>query len=256
MKRGVVLLAVSMSDLHYLDPYPLSDPAVLLLHGLGADSSSWTLQFAPLGAAGFRPIAPDVSGFGKSAYDGQGWNVRGAADSIADLISKLGAAAPAHVVGLSMGGVIAQQLALDSPRLVRRLVLVSTFSHLRPDTLRGWLYFTRRAVLLYTLGIRAQATLVARELFPEPAQEPIREILVEQISRADPRAYRAAMRALGTFNSSGRLHEIQSPTLVVTGERDTTVSSRNQAQLVRLIRGAVAHNPWRRSRRASGAAGI
>lgn len=232
------MLAASMSDLYFLDPFPASKAAVLLLHGLGADSSSWTLQFEPLGAAGFRPIAPDVPGFGQTVYDGQGWSVRGAAHSLAELVLKLGVA-PVHVVGLSMGGVLAQQLAIDFPHLVRRLVLVSTFSYLRPDSLRGWLYFVRRAVLLYTLGIRAQATLVARQLFPEPAQEPLREILVDQISRADPRAYRAAMRALGTYNSSKRLHEIQAPTLVVTGDRDTTVSWRNQAQLVRLIPGAV-----------------
>jgi len=231
------LFSTNVMDLHSLDPFPSADPAVLLLHGLGSESSSWILQFEPLGAAGFRPIAPDVPGFGATPYDGRGWSVRGAANSIADELSQLDAA-PAHVVGLSMGGVIAQQLALDYPQLVRRLVLVNTFSHLRPDTLRGWLYFVRRAMLVYTVGIRAQAAIVARDLFPDPAQEPIREILIDQISRADPRAYRGAMRALGTYNSSRRLYEIQAPTLVVTGERDTTISLRSQRLLVRLIPGA------------------
>jgi pimeloyl-ACP methyl ester carboxylesterase len=226
-----------MADLHYLDPYPSAEPAVVLLHGLGADSSSWILQFEPLAGAGFRPIAPDITGFGASPYDGTGWSVHEAAKRIADLLAQLNAL-PANLVGLSMGGVIAQQMALDYPRLARRLVLVSTFSYLRPDTLRGWLYFARRAILLLTRGVPAQARMVASDLFPDPAQEPIREMLIEQICRSDPRVYRTAMRALGRYNSSRRLHEIQVPTLVVTGRRDTTVSPRNQERLVRLIPGA------------------
>lgn len=219
-----------MTRLHYLDPNPDGHPPVLLLHGLGASGSSWILQFEPLIAAGFRPLAPDAPGFGSSPYEGHGWSIRRTADQVAALVREL-AAAPAHVVGISMGGVIAQQLTLDYPQLVRRLVLASTFSYLRPDSLRGWLYFARRAILVHTVGLPTQARLVARHLFPEPAQEPIRQELIRQITQADPRAYRAAMRALGLYNSSPRLGEIARPTLVITGALDTTVPVRNQRVL-------------------------
>ena len=64
-----------MTNLHYLDPNPSGSPAVLLLHGLGANGSSWTLQFDALIEAGFRPIAPDAPGFGESPYDGKGWSI-------------------------------------------------------------------------------------------------------------------------------------------------------------------------------------
>jgi pimeloyl-ACP methyl ester carboxylesterase len=67
---------MNMTKLHFLDPNPTGRPTVLLLHGLGADGSSWTLQLPPLIEAGFRPIAPDAPGFGKSPYDGKGWSVR------------------------------------------------------------------------------------------------------------------------------------------------------------------------------------
>jgi len=226
-----------MTELHYLDPGASTAPPILLLHGLGADSSSWILQFDPLIAAGFRPIAPDAPGFGKSPYEGRLWSVRRAARDTADLLASLDAA-PADVVGLSMGGTIAQQLTLDYPQLVRRLVLANTFSFLRPDSIRGWLYFIRRAVLVHTVGVRTQALVVARNLFPEPAQAPIRERLIEQITGADPRAYRAALRAMGLYNSSRRLHEIRTPTLIITGDRDTTVPIDNQQVLAALIPGA------------------
>jgi pimeloyl-ACP methyl ester carboxylesterase len=187
--------------------------------------------------AGFRPLVPDVPGFGESTYDGRGWNIRRVAAGMAALLEER-AAHPADVVGLSMGGTIAQQLALDFPRLVRRLVLVSTFAVLRPESFGGWLYFLRRLVLVSILGLPAQARFVAGRIFPGPQNQPLRELLVASIARADPRAYRAAMRSLGLFNSLRRLSRIQAPTLVVTGDRDTTVSPQRQKLLAERIPGA------------------
>ena len=140
-----------MTALNLLDPNPDGHPAVLLLHGLGANASSWKLQLPALTAAGFRPIAPDVPGFGASSYDGRGWTIHRMAAEMAGLIQELGCG-PIHVVGLSMGGIIAQQFALDTPVLTRRLILVSTFAVLLPDSLNGWLYFLQRFFLVNTLG--------------------------------------------------------------------------------------------------------
>ena len=226
-----------MTDLHFLDPNPSGHPSVLLLHGLGADSNSWTLQLPALTGAGFRPIVPDVPGFGQSSYDGLGWSIRRMATQMADLLEELGIF-PAHVVGLSMGGVIAQQFALDFPHLTRNLVLVSTFSVLRPETLSGWGYFTQRAMLVFFLGLKAQARVVAWRVFPDPKDEPLRDMFIAIISRADPRAYRRAMLSLGLFDSRRRLKEIKSPTLVVTGAQDSTVSPARQKLLVYGITGA------------------
>ncbi len=223
-----------MTTLHYLDPNPGGHPAVLLLHGLGADAASWTLQLPALTNAGFRPIAPDTPGFGGSPYDGRGWNLPRMAADMANLLEEL-QTGPAHVVGLSMGGTIAQQFALDYPHLTRRLMLISTFAVLRPDDLSGWIYFLRRIIAVNVFGLRAQAKVVAGRIFPGADQAPLREMLIETISRADPRAYRAAMRSLGLFDSRKRLAQIKAPTLVVTGANDTTVAPARQRLLVEGI---------------------
>jgi pimeloyl-ACP methyl ester carboxylesterase len=215
-----------MTTLHYLDPNPTGHPAILLLHGLGADGTSWTLQLPALTRAGFRPIATDTPGFGHSPYDGRGWSIHRMAADMAGLLEEL-QTGPAHVVGLSMGGTIAQQLALDYPHLTRKLVLVSTFAVLRPDTLSGWLYFMQRFILVNTLGLPAQARVVAQRIFPGPSYGKLREMLVETISRADPRAYRKAMASLGLFNSVKRLG--------VTGADDTTMTPARQQLLVEGI---------------------
>ncbi|HEX7541947.1 MAG TPA: alpha/beta hydrolase [Anaerolineales bacterium] len=223
-----------MTTLHYLDPSPAGHPAILLLHGLGADATSWTLQLPALTGAGFRPIATDTPGFGQSHYDGRGWSIRRMAADMASLLEEL-QTGPAHVVGLSMGGTIAQQFSLDYPHLTRKLVLVSTFAALRPDRLSGWLYFIQRFILVNTLGLPAQAKVVAQRIFPGPRNGQLREMLVQTISHADPRAYRKAMASLGLFNSVKRLGEIKASTLVVTGADDTTVTPARQRMLAEGI---------------------
>lgn len=226
-----------MCTIHYLDPQPAGAPAVLLLHGLGADGAMWSLQLEVLASAGFRPLAPDLPGFGDSSYDGRGWDFRRVAGQLRDWLEAL-RTGPVHLVGLSLGGVIAQQFALDYPHLVRKLVLVSTFSALRPTNASQWLYFLQRLFLVHVVGLEQQARLVARRVFPAPEQEALREMAAARIARADPRAYRAAMRALGMVNLHRRLHEIRAPTLVVTGEKDSTVSPEQQRTLAEGIAGA------------------
>lgn len=221
--------------MHHLDPGNPGDPGVLLLHGLGANGTSWTLQLEALKSAGYRPIAPDLPGFGASPYDGRGWNFKRVAALLADLMSRLDAA-PTHLVGLSMGGVIAQQFALDYPQHVRKLVLVSTFGVLRPANLSQWFYFLQRLLVVHAFGLERQAKIVARRVFPHPEQAELRRMAEEQIASADPRAYRAAMRALGLFDSRKRLPALAAiPTLVITGADDNTVTPARQSLLAQAI---------------------
>ncbi len=226
-----------MTTIHFLDPNPQGSPAVLLLHGLGVNSQSWMMQFDALSEAGMRPLAVDVPGFGQSPYDGRGWHLPRVAADLAVLARGLNVV-PVHVVGLSMGGVIAQQFALDFPDLTRKLVLVNTFAALRPKTLSGWFYFLSRSILIHTFGLRKQADLVARRVFPHPHQDTLRQMFVQQVMQADPRAYRAAMRALGFCNLTPRLPELRLPVLVITGANDTTVPPDRQRQLAEAIPGA------------------
>jgi len=226
-----------MTRMYFLDPNPSGRSTVLLLHGLGANSASWTFQLPPLIEAGFRPIAPDAPGFSRSPYNGKGWSIATVAQSMADLLAEL-QTGPAHIVGISMGGVIAQQIAFDFPQWIRKLVLVNTFTALRPERVGSWLYLLGRFAMVHTLGLPAQAKVVARRIFALAEQEELRQMLITTITQSDPRAYRAAMRALALFDSRKRLAEVRIPTLVITGDRDTTVPPPRQKLLVEGISGA------------------
>ena len=220
--------------LQYLDENQEADRTVILLHGLGATSESWLLQIPALTQAGFRVLAPDARGFGKSTYPPGKTSVKKMAGDVKGLLDHLGVS-QAHIVGISMGGTIALEIAIDHPQKLGRLILVNTFASLRPETPRVWLYFGLRYVLLHTLGIKTQARVVASRLFPSADQEPLRQLVIDQILQADPQGYRAAMRALGFFDVRRHLKDITAPTLIVTGEKDTTVPPKTQHFLAEAI---------------------
>jgi len=221
----------------YQDPNPAGKPAVLLLHGLGSDSTSWGFQIPALLSHGIRPIIPDIPGFGKSPHNKKNWSIPGVAAEIAGLIKGL-LVTPLPLVGISMGGTIALQMALDYPGFVERLVLVSTFASLRPTRLSDLSYLAVRFIRANLLGIQSQAEMVAWRIFPEEDQEPMRNILINSILQSDPAVYRAAMRSLGLFDVKKRLAQIKIPTLVITGTLDSTVPPPVQAVLTQKIPGA------------------
>jgi len=222
---------------HYLDFNPEGSPAVLLLHGLGADGSSWGYQIPVLCEAGFRPIAPDLPGFGKTIPGSGRWTIARAATDVARFLQ--GLSIPSLVVaGISMGGAVALQLALDYPERVDRLVLISTFACLRPSRFDEMGYLLGRFVVANLRGKEYQAETVAQRLFPRPEQEELRRELVQRILEADEKVYRQAMQSLALFDARKRLAEIRAPTLVISGENDSTVPLANQVELARGIPGA------------------
>jgi pimeloyl-ACP methyl ester carboxylesterase len=121
--RGVV--EQDGNTIVYADLGPTDGPVILLVHGLVSDSTTWTRAAVGLAAAGFRVIAPDLLGHGRSSKppDG-GYSPIDFADSLQGLLSELGTG-PVTVAGHSLGGAIVMQLAKDHPEYVRRLVLVS-----------------------------------------------------------------------------------------------------------------------------------
>jgi pimeloyl-ACP methyl ester carboxylesterase len=227
-------LPISSSlTLFYLEYNPTGRETVLLLHGLGANADSWLLQIPALEAAGYHLLAPDLRGFGRSSYPGN-FSIQAMAQDCVQFIQAVNQSA-AHVVGISMGGTVALQLALSAPDQVKSLVLINTFARFRPPRPALMLRFLYRYWLLITRGLPAQARMVVNSLYPRPEQEAIREIFYQQILMANPKAYRAAMRSLARFNVYHQLNRIRIPALVITGTGDRTVTLSQQWEMARKL---------------------
>ncbi len=226
-----------MDGISYLDPNPGGERLILMLHGLGADKSMWGYQLPAFCAAGMRPVAVDMPGFGESPFDGKRWRIADTAKRLAGFANKF-SADDFIVLGLSLGGVIAQQMALDHPERIRRLVLVSTFATLRPKSTQTVIYFLHRFLRAMLNGPEKQASLVAWHIFPAEGQAGRREELVRCILQSDPKAYRSAMRQIALFDSRKHLPALRMPVLVLGGADDQTAPVSVQAELAGCIPGA------------------
>jgi pimeloyl-ACP methyl ester carboxylesterase len=104
----------------------LGKPVIVLIHGLGDEADSWRHLVDPLSAAGFRVIAPDLPGFGRSIVKGR-VTIDRHADAVLELMEAAGAADrdnPAVLAGSSLGALIAESAAFKRPDMTRALILI------------------------------------------------------------------------------------------------------------------------------------
>jgi 3-oxoadipate enol-lactonase len=207
---------------HHLHASPVSGaPTILLLHGLGSCGEDWGLQLPAL-VPRFSVLTPDLRGQGESPMPA-GWpGIEVMAADVLLLLDRLRIES-AHVVGLSLGGAVALQLAADAPRRVRSLVAVNTFAHLRGA--RGsWWRGMDRMWLAMTGRMDELGRRVALGLFPHDGQVEMRALAAARLASNPPLTYVKLLAAIGRFDLRDRLGEIRAPTLVVVGEQDATVS--------------------------------
>ncbi len=109
---------------------------VLLIHGLGCSGADWALQTAALEGQ-FRVIVPDLPGCGASLAPRSGYSIVGFASTLWALLDHLGVSC-ANVVGFSLGGAVALEMALQRTWRVPRLALINTLASYRDDWRKSW----------------------------------------------------------------------------------------------------------------------
>jgi 3-oxoadipate enol-lactonase len=184
-------------------------PTIVLLHGLGMAHRMWQPQFEAL-AQDFHVLAPDLPGFARSAGLGP-FSLSGAAASVAELIRARGGAA-ATVCGLSLGGLVALQMALAEPQVVAGLIL-SAAQVRPPATLMGF-----QQLLFAVMPERVLLEGLASDL-PTRDEAPL-SAAREDARQTGKRGMLQAMRAAGRANFRPALSQIGKPTLVVCGSKD------------------------------------
>lgn len=211
-------------------------PPVLALHGIGGSADSFREQLAGLGDT-HQVIAWDAPGYARSADPDPQPALRDYASSAAALLNRLGRA-PAHVIGVSWGGVIATRLALDFPETVRGLVLAGS-SRGSGRTARGAAAMSRRGAELAGTGAAAFAAARApRLLAPDVPPGLVETVTANMATAIRLPGYAYAAASMAATDHSTAVADLRVPTLVVVGEHDAITGSTESEALAQAVPGA------------------
>lgn len=197
---------------------PAEAPVVMLSQSLACSSAMWWPQVPAL-AGKYRVLAYDTRGHGQSGAPAGEYSFDQLGDDAVALMDALGIEA-VHWVGLSMGGMIGQNLGLRHADRVHSLTLCDTSSRIPPEMAPVW---HERIETAQTKGMAALADSTLERWFTEPyrAKNPPEIDRVRQLILATPVAgYVGCCHAISRLDYSARLGEIDKPTLVVVGEED------------------------------------
>lgn len=211
---------------------------VLYLHGLGGDRTCFDFQIGAFGPR-FRHLAWDMPGYGDSAPLPR-MTFPALAAAAVRLLDALDIAR-AHIVGHSMGGMIAQEIAVDHQDRVASFVLSGTsaaFGRREGDWQRRFLADRLKPLddgrTPADIAPRVVAALVGDGADPDGVR-----VAVAAMGRITPDAYRAALTCLVEFDRRDALAAITVPTLLVAGERDTAAPPKVMQRMAEVIPGSI-----------------
>jgi 3-oxoadipate enol-lactonase len=224
----------------YFEDTGSGDP-LLLISGVGANTLGWGPLLPPL-AGRFRVITFDNRGAGRSSAPSGPYSTQQLADDAVALLDDLGVAR-AHVLGMSFGGTIAQELALASPGRIDRLVLFATHAFPRPGFWGPWSTFLVQAAeqgldragsALWSMAWMFTPTVMAQHDWVET-------VLAKRLNNPYPapvHGLKAQVGASQAHDSRSRLAQIAAPTLVLVGAEDIITPVADARELAEGIPGA------------------
>ena len=196
---------------------------LLLIHGLGSSTRDWEEQ-VPFFSQKFKVISIDLRGHGKTDKPKGPYSMEMFAKDIADLLNKLGINST-HILGISLGGGIAFQFAVDYPEMVNSLIIVNAGIEIPADSFKMKIEAFKRTSIVKLIGMKKMGKVLAPRLFIKPEQEQLRKKLIERWAENDKKAYISAMRALIGWSIRDQLHKLNFPTLIIGSDEDYAPSS-------------------------------
>lgn len=217
---------VSKSGVHYLH-FGAGEPLVLI-HGLGEVKEGWQNQFEL--ADQYELIIPDLRGHGECLKT-DGISIENFASDIIGLLKQLKIES-AHILGLSMGGAVAQEIYRQAPDLCRSLLLVSTF-HYFPKKLKGLLFNNRKRRYLSISSAGRHIEMAARMSLYSWNKDNIEKFSLYY--RPKRHTFLSALNACLEVNNLKLLPKIKVPTLIIGGQYDSVLPVWIQVWMHKLI---------------------
>ncbi|MGB6189737.1 MAG: alpha/beta hydrolase [Aeromonas molluscorum] len=219
-------------------------PLLLLLHGLGSSSLDWQAQLEHF-SDDYRVVAIDLRGHGQSLQEGPFDVASLAADVVRWLDEQ---AEPAWIVGLSLGAMVALELALQLPEKVRGLVLINGVSEFLLDNPKDQDRHALRLKWLRWFGMRPLAWWLGRELFPGPELAQMRRTFRQRFCRNRKKVYKALLGAIPGWSVRARLGAIWQPVAIISTVQDYLPLAKRVEQFAALPNATVhtpqGHHAW------------
>ncbi len=230
--------AADGTSIHYQTFGRPDGEPVVLIQGLGADSGSWLFQRFPFGSK-YRCIAPDNRGVGRSDKPVGPYDLEVMAQDVIAVLDAEGIES-AHLVGVSMGGIFSQIIAVRNPERVRSLTLSCTAARHHPwrvDLLESWSDMARTKGMrpFFGEGVRWIAGNRSFRRF-----WPAMRLLGPVAFDVSPEAFMAQIDAILTMDDGLRdeLAGVDVPTLVIVGSQDILTPLGDSEELASLIPGS------------------
>jgi len=235
----------------YYEEYGQGDPLVLI-SGLASDHTTWS-EIAKIFANDFRVIIFDNRGIGETTVSDASCSMDVLANDTLALMDSLGIA-KAHILGQSMGGAIAQTIAINHPERIDKLILSASFYKINAApryAIQAIIKLIEREVDPAILGEVIMPWAYSSTFLSD--QKNIKKIIERSKKRSTPSllGYKKQWEAIDSFNSFASLKKIKSPTLIIGAEEDIIVSVQETEKMAQGIPGAklemlplTGHSVW------------
>ena len=213
---------------------------IVLINGLADDLETWALQMDDLLSAGYRVLRFDNRGIGKSSYPTGPYTTKMFADDAYALVEHLGLEL-FHLMGVSMGGMIAQEFAVAHPERLLSATFACTYAHPGPFCSRMFAMWAGMAPVLGVPFVMRDVTLWAftTEFF-ETREGELEEFEVAMAHMSQPtHAYLAQLYAIQHHDTRAALGSVSVPTLVLAGEEDILIPTYLSKELHALVPGSL-----------------
>lgn len=192
---------------------------ILFIHGLGSCGKDWQKQVEVF-SKNYCCITVDLRGHGKSDHTPP-FNIPSMALDIINLIKFL-EIKQIHIVGISLGGMIAFQIAVLKPNILKSLTIVNALPEFKLKGLKqNWMFFSR-IFIISLLGMKTFSKILSKKLFPQKNQQKLRNDFAKSFLQNHKQSYLSALRSLMGWSVVKKLHLITCKTLFISAQHDYT----------------------------------
>lgn len=211
-------ITVNGLKVHYTFDGPEGAPVVTMSNSLASNLSMWDPQI-PVLTPRYRVLRYDTRGHGGTDAPAGPYSLDDLTEDLRALLQALGITRT-HFVGLSMGGMIGQIMALKYPQMLQSLALCDTMSRVPTEAKPLW---DERVHTAESRGMEPLVEPTVARWFTEPFRQqgaPVLDQVRTMIRTTPPAGYAGCCQAIAALNLTDRLKEISLPTLIIVGEDD------------------------------------